>query len=142
MNQANTVPITPGAEAENVRQPQAIGPKIDALYELRERKRALEAELKDVNGRIDELDAELQDEMAFQGVTMSRGTRASVSLTESTVPQIEDWDEVMKYAKEYDAFYLFERRVSATPWRELHESGQTVPGTKPFVRKKLSVRKV
>jgi len=121
---------------------QTLGSKIDELYELRERKRELTAELKTVEELMDQLDASIQGDLNGLGLTLGRGTRASVSITETEVPSAVDWDDIYQWMKDNDAPYLLERRLSASAWRELKAAGELVPGTETFVRRKLSVRKV
>jgi uncharacterized protein YjcR len=123
-------------------QPQFLGHMIDALYELRERKRELKGEMDDLEQRMEELEAAITKDLGTQGMTLARGTRASVTVTESEVPTTEDWDQVLSYIKQNDAMHLLERRISVAAWRELQESGELVPGTTPFTKRKLSVRKV
>jgi len=36
-----------------------------------------------------------------------------------------------------DALYLLEKRVAVKAWRELIDSGKTVPGLVPFVKRRL-----
>jgi len=123
-------------------QPQFLGHKIDALYELRENKRRLKGEMDDLEQRMAELESSITEDLGTQGLTLSRGMRATVTVTESEVPTTEDWDQVLSYIKQNDAMHLLERRISVAAWRELQESGELVPGTKPFLKRKLSVRKV
>lgn len=123
-------------------QPQIMGSMLDEFYDLRERKRAIEAELQETKEQMEALENQILLIMDSQGVTATRGTRASVSISEVEVPTIEDWDAVVDYIKRNDAMHLLERRVSNAGWRELHESGETIPGTVPFKRRKLSLRKV
>lgn len=124
------------------KQPQSLGSKIDELNELRERKRELVAELKEVEERYAALEAEIMSDLDSMGIDLARGSTARVSISETTVPTVEDWDAFYEYVKSQDALYLLERRVAARAWRELYESGELVPGTSPFVRRKLSLRKV
>ena len=131
-----------GAATSEVQQPQLLGDKIDQLFEKRERKRELEAELAEVKREIEALEHDLIEAMEKQGTDLARGQLATASISKDTVPEIEDWEAVLQYVKENDAFYLLHRRISTAPWRELLESGETVPGTKPFEKKSVSIRKV
>lgn len=121
--------------------PQALGDKINELYDLRERKRELNAELKEINEESAALEASILAELDAQGTRLSASSRARVSISETTVAQVEDWEAFHDYVRANDAFYLFERRVANAPWRELHQAGETVPGTQPFVRRSLNLRK-
>lgn len=119
---------------------KTMGSVIDGIWKLREDKRALEAKVKDVETKIAESETELMGLMEEQGVQKSTGSKASVSVTESVVPQVEDWDKFYEYIRKNKYFHLLERRPSATGCRELFESNKKVPGVVPFVKKRLNVR--
>jgi hypothetical protein len=127
---------------KNQETSMTLGDKINALYELRDKKRDLQAELKILDEAFRELELSILNEMDAQGTTLTRGSRATVSISESIVPTVTDWDQFYDYVRENDAMYLFERRVAATAWRELLESGDKVPGTEPFTKRSLSLRKL
>ena len=99
-----------------------IGQRIDQLYDLRERKRDLEDEIKKLQEEMGVLESELMLEMDSQGVDRSSGKKASVSIQESVKPNVQDWDLFHKFIKKNDAFYLLERRPSVTACREMIET--------------------
>lgn len=124
-------------------QPQlGLGHKIDQLYELRQRKKDLEKEIDALEEEMEELEASIMAHMDTEGTTLTRGGRASVSILESEVPSVEDWDAVHEFVKKHDALYLLERRIALGAWRELKDAGELMPGTTPVIKRKLSVRKV
>ena len=120
---------------------QSLGSKIDELFELRERKRELTEQLNEIKAEYEELEREIMQNLDDFGIDLARGTMAKVSISESEVPTVEDWDAFYDYVRQEDAFYLFERRVAARAWRELYQSGELVPGTAPFTKRTLSLRK-
>jgi hypothetical protein len=122
--------------------PTTLGDKIEALAQLRDRKRELNQELKDVNEEYQMLEAQVLDELDQQGTQFAGSSRHRATISEQTVPSVTDWDAFYDYVRENDALYLFERRVASAPWRELVESGEQVPGTEPFTRRTLSLRKL
>lgn len=122
--------------------PTQLGDKIDALYELRERKRELQSELKALEEEYKLLEAAILDDMDAQRTTLSRTARASASITETEVPTVVDWEAVQDYIRNNDALYLYEQRLAARAWRELKDSGVLIPGTTPFTRRSLSLRKL
>ena len=121
---------------------QPIGSLIDQFYDLRERKRELARELKEVEEQMADLEERVINAMDAQETDLSRGRRAKASISESEVPVVEDWDEFWIYVKQSDAPHMFERRPSVSAWRELREQGEEVPGTRPFKKRSLSVRKI
>lgn len=101
------------------------------LSKLERDTRALLARVQDIIiGRMDK-----------DGTTLSRVEGVSVSITEEQLPVIDDWDEVYKYILDNRYMHLLQRRMSSAAWREIEQTGERVPGTTPFVKRKLSMRK-
>jgi hypothetical protein len=117
-----------------------MGGKIDRLHELREQKRRLEEEIKDLNSQMGDLENMLMLEMQQQGVTKLTGMMATVSVNESVKPQVEDWDAFMDYLTANRLYHLVDRRPSSTGCRELFEKQGQIPGIVPFTLRKLSCR--
>lgn len=120
---------------------QSIGSLVDELYELNQRKAEINKELKDLNAVIEDIEEKIFGRLDQLEIDQVRGRTAKVTVTHSVVPTVKDWEAFHRYVKENDMLYLFERRVSTAAWRELHQSGETVPGTEPFTKRGLSVRK-
>lgn len=116
-----------------------IGGNIDALWELREKKRALEAEVKLVHAEMEELEFQIIEAMDREGTTTSAATKASVSISESLKPSVEDWDTFYAYLHRHKAYHLLERRPSVTGCRELFETKGKIPGVVPFKKRALKV---
>ena len=125
-----------------VGEPQTIGSLIDQLFELRERKRALDAQLKDIKAEMAEIEQQILERMSEQDLSQTRGRFATATRTESVVPTVKDWDRFYEYIRRHDALYLLERRPAVAAWRELYESGELPDGTEPFTKYGLSLRKV
>jgi len=123
-------------------QPQKLGDKIDSLYQLVQDKKAVDAESKAIGEEIRNLEHDLQDLMDGVGITSAKGLSASVSLTEQTVPKIDDWDLFWDYIKSEDASYMIQRRVTASAFNDLLKAGVEVPGVSPATIRKVNKRKV
>lgn len=115
---------------------------IDQMFLLREQKRGLESQVKEVNQQISDLQQELLGTMNAVGTDYARGSLASASMTETVVPQIEDWGKVADWVMENDAIYLLHRRVSSGPWKELRDAGTDVPGIEPYTKVAISLRRL
>lgn len=126
---------------ETTSSPTPTSAIITNLFEARERKRKLDEESKQIERDIAAMKLALIERMQTENIHSTSNDIATVTLTESVVPNVTDWTEFYNYLKENDALYLLERRVSSTGWRELHNSGATPPGTEPFLRFDLSLRK-
>lgn len=117
-----------------------IGVKIDKLHALREDKRAREEEIKQLNEQMDLLENELIAQMDKEGVSKSTGVAASVAISISVKPSVEDWDAFYAYIHRNKYYHLLERRPSVTGCRELLETKGKVPGIVPFTQRKLLIR--
>lgn len=119
-----------------------IGAKIDQLHDLRESKRTLEEQIKEIVGKARELENALMEQMDTEGVSKSTGNSATVSITLSVKPSVDDWDAFYKYIHRMKYYHLLERRPSVTGCRELLETKGKIPGIVPFTQRKLNIRSV
>ena len=118
-----------------------IGSDIDAIWKLREEKRALEAKAKKVEEQIEEIETRLMEEMKAQGVEKATGSKAGVSISTAVVANVTDWDAFYAYIYKNKYGHLLQRRVSDPAWRELAKDGlKPLPGTEAFSRKRLNLR--
>jgi hypothetical protein len=121
---------------------EKIDAMIDRMYMLREQKRGLEAQVKEVTAEISEIQQTLLTRFTEVGTDYARGSLASASISESVVPQIEDWGAVMEWIMENDGLYLVHRRVSSGPWKELQDAGVDVPGIIPYTKTAILLRRL
>jgi hypothetical protein len=121
---------------------KTIGAKIDMLHELREQKRGLEEQVKVIAQSMQTLEDDLIKQLDAQGVSKSTGLHASVSISTSTVPVVEDWDAFYKFLHRHKYYHLLERRPAVAGCRELLELKGKIPGVTPFVKRKLNLRSI
>jgi len=117
-----------------------INQKIDQMFKIREKIRALEGGIKILNGEKAEIEAQLMEQMDAEGVTRASGGKASVTVSENVKPAVEDWDAFYKYISKMKYFHLLERRPSVTGCRELFEKRGKIPGVVPFVQRQITMR--
>ena len=117
-----------------------LGKAIDHLHALREQKRLLEADLKELRQKMEEAETNIFALLEQNGVTASAGSAASVSITETIVPVIDDADTFFDHIIASGDIHLLERRPSSRAYRELLEAGEVVPGLRPFTKRNLSLR--
>lgn len=117
------------------------------LRELAERREALRDEKRDIaerekalNGMIAEIDAQLFSVLDEQGVDRISTNGVTLSVSETVVPQVTDWNEVYAYVEQTGAFHLFERRMSSVAFRELVDRIGHVPGVESFTKRAISMR--
>lgn len=120
--------------------PPTMGEMIDKMAETRDKKRVLESSIKELDGVIADLESQIMESMAAQGVDKMTGKLASVSITTNTVAQVEDWDAFLAYVYKMKFGHLLQRRVSDPAYRELLEQGKKVPGVQPFSKARLNLR--
>jgi hypothetical protein len=114
---------------------------IDAMVKLRDCKRDLEGQVKEVNKQLTELQGTFIQRCREAGTDYARGRYGSATVVETVVPQIDDWDLVEEWVKDNDGLYLLHRRISSVAWKELQDMGTTVPGIEPFTKTTVSLRK-
>ena len=119
-----------------------VGAKIDVLHALREEKRQLEELLKAKAQEIDLAENDLIEQMDQQNITKSTGSKATVSISTSVKPSVEDWDAFYAYIHKNKYYHLLERRPSVTGCRELFDHKGAIPGVVPFTQRKLNIRSV
>lgn len=119
-----------------------LGAKIDAIQQLREVKRRLEEQVKQTTEQIEAAEKALIAQMDGDGVVRATGKLATVSISETIKPAVEDWDEFYNYISKNKYFHLLERRPSVTGCRELFETKGKIPGVVPFTQRKLNIRTV
>lgn len=118
----------------------SIGAKIDTLYALREKKRKHDEAIKELEREMSALQQELITQLQAENITSGKGKKASVSITESMVPQVEDWDAFYEFIRKKKWFHLLERRPSVSGCRELFEKDGRIPGVLPFTKVTLNLR--
>lgn len=118
----------------------SLGAQIDKMWDIREKKRNLEASIKDLDGQLATIEAELMADMEANGVDKMTGKHAGVSITSNTVAHVTDWDEMWKFIIKTKNTQLLQRRVSDPAYRELLEMGKKVPGAEAFTKKRLNLR--
>lgn len=121
-----------------------LGSNIDAMWALREQKRALEAEVKVISEKLEAYEEGLMAKLESEGMIKATGTAATVSVSESIVATVEGGDEGWKlfhaYIKKTGYFHLLHKRISDEAYRELLRTGKKVPGLQPFTKKRLNLR--
>lgn len=117
----------------------SIGIHIKRLHAIREEKRAIEKELKAVEERYKHLERHIMELLDKDEVTRAACKEASVGITESVHPSVEDWDKFYEYIHDNEAFYLLERRPASRACREMFELQTPIPGVVPFTKRKLTL---
>lgn len=128
------------ASAVKQRLVGTIGSMTDALVKLRERKRALESQVAEIEVEFAAIEEALMGRLAEEGLDKGTGKLGTVSISETLVGNVVDWDQVHAFIKKTGNFQLFQRRLSDPAFRELLEMGKKVPGIEQFTKKRLNLR--
>ena len=113
---------------------------------LRAKKSQIEAEAKDKVAEIKEvmekIEGWLQRQADAQGVTSFKTKAGTAFLTTSDFASVADWDAVLQWVVDQNAFDMFERRVNKSAVRGYIEANNAVPpGVNYGTRIDVSVRK-
>ena len=121
--------------------------KVIATYlKLRGQKEAIESEAKekvaDIKANLLKLEAWLKDKMDADGETSKKTAFGTAFITTTDFAQVGDWDAVLNFIKNNEAWDMLEKRVSKTAVRGYIEHNKAVPdGVNYGTRIDVNVRK-
>lgn len=122
--------------------PLTVGSIIDHLWTIREEKRVMTAQLKEVETRLSSVETMLMNRLETEGMDKATGRKASVSVSTNVIADVQDWDAFWKYIISKKYTHMLQKRVSEPAYRELLEKGVKVPGVVPFTKRTLNLRTV
>lgn len=114
---------------------------IDEAYKTKEELTIAKYAAKQIEDKFDLLEAEILSRATNNNIKTMGTDIAKISVSESVVPTIEDWDATLAHIVENKAFYLLKRSVNSGPFAEINAAGGSIPGVAPFTKLKLSLRK-
>jgi hypothetical protein len=123
-----------------------IDDAIAAYVKLRERKAQIKAEAEakanEITAKLDKLEGWLKEQADAQGVTSFKTKHGTAFLTTVDFATVADWDAMLTFVKQNDAYDMFEKRVSKTAVRGYIEQLKSVPpGVNYGTRIEVNVRK-
>jgi hypothetical protein len=139
----------PAAKLKAVPAKPTLGSIADEMWELREQKRAIAAQEKEINAKLETLEADMLVMLDEQGIDSAKGKKGNVSLGKpmtsfsfDTEGGADGFEKFMAFVAKNKYFHLVQRRVSEPACREIFESKGVVPGLKPFIKRKLNLTTV
>ena len=119
---------------------------IGTYIELRNKKESIEATAKEKVAKIKEqlskLEVWIKEKADTDGVDSFKTSNGTAFLKTTDYAQVADWDAVLGFIKEHEAFDLLEKRVSKTAVRAYIEADKSVPsGINYGSRLDVNVRK-
>lgn len=124
------------------KMPKTIGETIDLMFQLRESRRELEAQIKTLNEQYDALEAHLQANFDKAGLDGAKGKYATASVKRTTVADVQDWEAYFKYIARTKSWDLVQRRASITALRLRWDEKKVIPGVEPKTIETISLTKV
>ena len=117
-----------------------LGATIDSMFVMREKKRTLDAQIKVIEADMKLLELSMFELLDAQETTKSQGKKASVSITEAVVGDVQDWEAFWPYIAKNKFWHLVQKRVSDPGLRELWALKKKTPGVVPFTKRTLNLR--
>ena len=113
---------------------------INALEKNRSQRRKLEEAVKPLELEYKELKTKIMEQLDAQGTDKAATKIASVSISEVTVPVVEDVTKLVPFIARNKLWHLFLSQPLTTPaWREVvGMKGKDLPGTKTFVKRDIN----
>ena len=108
-----------------------VGDVIRTYMKLRDQKAAIEGEVKeriaDLKGKMEKLEAYLKTQMDAQGLTSFKSDYGTAFLTTTDYANVADWDAVLTFVRDNEAYDMLEKRVSKIAMRGYIEANKAVP---------------
>lgn len=119
---------------------------IGAYMVLRRKKEAIEAKVKDdvseIKAKMDKLEAWIKQQADAQGVTSFKTKHGTAFLTTTDYANVADWDAVLTYIRENEAYDMLEKRISKMAVRGYIEENKSVPpGVNYGTKLEVNIRK-
>jgi hypothetical protein len=113
---------------------------------LRDQKAAIEAEVKDkvsaIKLKMEKIEAWIKEQADAQGVTSFKTKHGTAFLTTSDYANVADWDAVLDFIRENEAYDMLEKRISKVAVRGYIEQTKAVPpGVNYGTKLEVNVRK-
>ena len=119
---------------------------IATYMKLKSQKETIEAGTKEqvavIKAKMEKLESWIKEQADVQGVTSFKTKHGTAFLTTSDYANVADWDAMLSFVKENEAYDLFEKRVSKVAVRGYIEQTKTVPpGVNYGTRLDVNIRK-
>lgn len=123
-----------------------VGDVIRTYMKLRDQKAAIEGEVKErvatIKAKMEKLEAFLKTQMDAQGLTSFKSEFGTAFLTTTDYANVADWDAVLGFIRDNDAYDMLEKRVSKVAVRGYIDQTKTVPpGINYGTKLEVNVRK-
>lgn len=119
---------------------------VAAYVKLRDKKDSMEAAVKEqtkgLKEKMAQLEAWLKEQADAQGVTSFKTKHGTAFLTTTDYANVADWDAVLNFIRDNEAFDMLEKRVSKIAVRGYIEANKAVPaGVNYGTKLEINIRK-
>lgn len=119
---------------------------IAAYMRLRDKKESMEAavkeQTKELKEKMEKLEAWIKEQADVQGVTSFKTKHGTAFLTTTDYANVADWDAVLNYIRENEAYDMLEKRVSKVAVRGYIDANKSVPaGVNYGTKLEVNIRK-
>lgn len=122
--------------------PKAMGACADKLFELRNKRLAMQKEADAVAAEETALKNHIIKNLPKSEASGVAGKLARVTVVTKEIPQVKDWDAFYKYVKKTSSFDLMQKRITDSAIKERWEDGKEIPGVEHFNVVSVSINKV
>jgi hypothetical protein len=122
--------------------PKALGACADRLFELRNKRLAMQKDVDAVASEEAALKNHIIDNLPKSEASGVAGKLARVTVVTKQIPQVKDWDAFYKYVKKTGSFDLMQKRLTDAAIKERWEAGKEIPGVEHFNAVSVSINKV
>ena len=117
-----------------------LGALTQQLFDQKQRKKALNAELSELNSDIRGTERNLLREMQEQQLWETGNLNIKITRSSKTVAEVVNWDQFYEYIYANKAGYMLERRPSLSACREMFDEGDPIPGVDPRTFEEVRTR--
>lgn len=119
---------------------------VATYMKLRSQKESMEAEVKDkvstIKAKMEKLEAWIKEQADVQGVTSFKTKHGTAFLTTTDYANVADWDAVLDFIRQQEAFDMLEKRISKIAVRGYIEANKAVPpGVNYGTKLEINIRK-
>jgi len=119
---------------------------VATYMKLRSQKEAIEAEVKDkvstLKAKMEKLEAWIKEQADLQGVTSFKTKHGTAFLTTTDYANVADWDAVLGFIRDNEAYDMLEKRISKVAVRGYIEQTKAVPpGVNYGTKLEVNIRK-
>lgn len=122
--------------------PKAMGACADRLFELRNKRLAMQKEVDAVAAEESAIKEHIINTLPKSEASGVAGKLARVTVVTKQIPQVKDYDKFYAYVKKTNSFDLLQKRLSDAAIKERWEAGKVIPGVESFNAVSVSINKI